>query len=141
MKIEKQKKWEAKAHLSATTTIILIMLSWQHQHPSFFHLPDKQTKLSPLLASFSPISTESSTLSLSLVLPIPKPICCFLFLIKEERKRYAIGGVEPNLLLQGSTRPRHLLQLSSPSCYSLQGFLLLSLSQLFFPFFLCVDVE
>lgn len=39
------------------------MLSWQHQHPSFFHLPNKQTKLSPLLASFSPISTDSSPLS------------------------------------------------------------------------------
>lgn len=76
----------------------------------------------------------------SLFLPIPKQFCCFLFLIKEERKRYAIGGVEPNLLLQGSTSPRHLLQLSSPSCYSLQGFLL-SMSQLFSSFFLCFDVE
>jgi hypothetical protein len=108
---------------------------------SFTRQTDKALSSPRFLLSHLHRKLSSLSLSLSLVLPIPKPICCFLFLIKEERKRYAIGGVEPNLLLQGSTRPRHLLQLSSPSCYSLQGFLLLSLSQLFFPFFLCVDVE
>ncbi|KAJ7002585.1 hypothetical protein NC653_007928 [Populus alba x Populus x berolinensis] len=63
--------------------IILVMLSWQHRHPSFFHLPDKQTKLSPLLASFSPISTDNSPLSLSFC-RFPNPSVVFFF---SSRKR------------------------------------------------------